>query len=257
MRVSHPVCRAARNSICARRAVPGRWTAVKLVPSKAVEALPMKLRIGNRAAFLVHTRLAECRVSLERPVVVFALRDVALSRPGWRDVTRVGLRAVGYQLGSGGGCGGRRRDVLALRRISAWRRAIAISAWWGPIAIGAWRWAIAISAWCAHLRVCRRQGHDCGQATGRKGQACCTLDDHDRSPPRIVVTALNTTAPGAVPARGVWQKRVKCRRYAMSTYEPDLAWFTLPHYPPSCLGNILARVLRCGCVGAVYDTPSP
>src|ERR1700738_3457204 len=147
MRVSHPVCRAARNSICARRAVPGRWTAVKLVPSKAVGALPMKLRSGNRAAFLVHTRLAECRVSLERPVVVFALRDVALSRPGWRNVTRVGLRAVGYQLGSAGGCGGRRRDILALRGISAWWGAIAIGACRGAIAIGAWRGAIAIGAW--------------------------------------------------------------------------------------------------------------
>ena len=39
--------------------------AVELVPRKAVEALPMKLRIGNRATFLVHTRLAECRVSFE------------------------------------------------------------------------------------------------------------------------------------------------------------------------------------------------
>jgi hypothetical protein len=46
-------------------AVPGRWTAVELVPSKAVEALLMKLRIGNRAAFLVHMRLAECQVSFE------------------------------------------------------------------------------------------------------------------------------------------------------------------------------------------------
>src|SRR5260370_26000871 len=156
MRVSHPVWRGARNPIWARRAVPGRWTAVKLVPSKAVEALPMKLRIGNRAAFLVHTRLAECRVSLEQPVVVFALRDVALSRPGWRNVTRVRLRAVGYQLGSGGACGGRRRDILALRGISAWwgaidmgawRRAIAIGACRRAIAIGAWRGAIAIGAW--------------------------------------------------------------------------------------------------------------
>src|SRR5437879_3980522 len=136
MRVSLSVCRAARNPICARRAVTGRWTAVKLVPSKAVEAPPMKLRIGNRAAFLVHTRLAECRVSLEQPVVVFALRDVALSRPGWRNVTRVGLRAVGYQLGSGGGCRGRRRDILALRGISTWWGTIAIGAWWGAIAIG-------------------------------------------------------------------------------------------------------------------------
>ena len=46
--------------VCATR----RRTAVELVPSKAVEALLMKLRIGNRAAFLAHTGLAECRVSL-------------------------------------------------------------------------------------------------------------------------------------------------------------------------------------------------
>ena len=58
-------------------------------------------------------------------------------------------------------------------------------------------------------------------------------------------------------ACGAWQKRVKCRRYAMSAYDPDLAWFTLPQYPPSCLRNILARVLLCGSIGAVYDTPSP
>jgi hypothetical protein len=54
-----------------------------LVPSKAVEALPMKLRIGNRAAFLAHTRLAEGLVSLELPLVLFALHDVSLRRPGW------------------------------------------------------------------------------------------------------------------------------------------------------------------------------
>ena len=55
----------------------------ELVPSKAVEALLMKLRISNRAAFLVCTGLAECRVSLEQPVVLFALNNVALRRPGW------------------------------------------------------------------------------------------------------------------------------------------------------------------------------
>ena len=36
----------------------------RLVLSKAIEALLMKLRIGNRAALLAHTGLAECRVSL-------------------------------------------------------------------------------------------------------------------------------------------------------------------------------------------------
>jgi len=61
----------------------GRSTAVELVPSKAVEALPMQLRIGNRAALLAHTRLAERRVSLEQPLVLFALHDVSLRRPGW------------------------------------------------------------------------------------------------------------------------------------------------------------------------------
>src|SRR5215471_6125674 len=101
-----------------RMAVLGRSTAVELVPSKAVEALSMQLRIGNRAALLAHTRLAECRVSLEQPLVLFALCDIALRRPGWRNVTWVGLRTVGYQLGSRG----RLRDVLALRRIGAWRR---------------------------------------------------------------------------------------------------------------------------------------
>jgi len=43
----------------------------------------MKLRIGNRAALLAHTRLAERRVSLEQPLVLFALHDVALRGPGW------------------------------------------------------------------------------------------------------------------------------------------------------------------------------
>jgi len=66
-----------------RMAVLGRSTAVELVPSKAVEALSMKLRIGNRAALLAHTRLAERRVSLEQPLVLFALHDVALRRPRW------------------------------------------------------------------------------------------------------------------------------------------------------------------------------
>ena len=55
----------------------------ELVPSKAVEALPMKLWIGNRAALLAHTRLAEHRVSLEQRLVLFALHDVALRGPGW------------------------------------------------------------------------------------------------------------------------------------------------------------------------------
>src|SRR5215471_8691256 len=90
------------------------------------------------------------------------------------------------------GSRGRLRDVLALRRIGAWRRAIGawwraigawrraigswwgigslrwaiaistlrgaipVSAWWRAIAIGTWRGAVAITAWCAHLRVCRR-----------------------------------------------------------------------------------------------------
>ena len=61
----------------------GRWNGDELVLSKAVEALPMKLRIGNRAAFLAHTRLAECRVSFEQTLVAFALHYVALRRPGW------------------------------------------------------------------------------------------------------------------------------------------------------------------------------
>ena len=43
----------------------------------------MKLSIGDRAALFTHTGLAECWVSLEQPVVLFALRDVALRRPGW------------------------------------------------------------------------------------------------------------------------------------------------------------------------------
>jgi len=51
-------------------AVPGRRTAVELLPSKAVEALLMKLSIGDRAALLTHTRLAECWVPLEQPVVL-------------------------------------------------------------------------------------------------------------------------------------------------------------------------------------------
>src|SRR5215813_768556 len=54
-----------------------------LVSSKALQALVMKLRIGDRAALLTHTRLAERRVRLEQPVVLFALRHVALWRPGW------------------------------------------------------------------------------------------------------------------------------------------------------------------------------
>ena len=54
-----------------------------LVSSKALQALVMKLRIGDRAALLTHTRLAERRVCLEQPVVLFALRHVALWRPGW------------------------------------------------------------------------------------------------------------------------------------------------------------------------------
>ena len=59
------------------------WERGDLVLRKAVEALPMKLRIGNWAAFLTDTRLAEGRVSLEQPVVLFALHDIALRRPGW------------------------------------------------------------------------------------------------------------------------------------------------------------------------------
>ena len=50
----------------------------ELVARKAVDALPMKLRIGNRAAFLAHARLAEGLVSLELPLVLFVLHDVAL-----------------------------------------------------------------------------------------------------------------------------------------------------------------------------------
>ena len=50
----------------------------ELVARKAVEALPMKLQIGNRAAFLAHARLAEGLVSLELLLVLFALHDVAL-----------------------------------------------------------------------------------------------------------------------------------------------------------------------------------
>jgi hypothetical protein len=40
------------------------WNLRDLVLRKAVEALPMKLRVGNWAAFLTHTRLAEGRVPL-------------------------------------------------------------------------------------------------------------------------------------------------------------------------------------------------
>jgi len=64
-------------------AVPGRWERGDLVPRKAVEALLMKLRILNRTALLAYTRLAERRVFLEQPLVLFALHDVALRRPGW------------------------------------------------------------------------------------------------------------------------------------------------------------------------------
>src|ERR1700745_3923556 len=75
---------------------------LRLVSSKALQALVMKLSIGDRAALLTHTRLAERRVFLEQPVVLFALRHVALWRPGWRNITRVDLWAVGYQLGPSG-----------------------------------------------------------------------------------------------------------------------------------------------------------
>src|SRR5215469_995082 len=91
----------------------------ELVPRKAIEALPMKLRIGNRAGFLAHTRLAEGLVSLELPLVLFALHDIPLRRPRWRNVTGVGLRTVGYQLVSRRACRGRRRDILDLR-VGAW-----------------------------------------------------------------------------------------------------------------------------------------
>ena len=64
--------------------VPRRLSsALGLVSSKAAEALLMKLRILNRATLLAHTRLAERRVFLEQPLVVFALHDVPLRRPGW------------------------------------------------------------------------------------------------------------------------------------------------------------------------------
>jgi len=43
----------------------------------------MKLRIGNRAALLTHTRLAERQAFLEQPFVLCALRRVVLRRPGW------------------------------------------------------------------------------------------------------------------------------------------------------------------------------
>ena len=47
------------------------------------------------------------------------------------------------------------------------------------------------------LRVCRWQGQDRGQATGREGQAHCTIYDHDRWPP-----CVNNTAAGAVALAG-------------------------------------------------------
>jgi hypothetical protein len=58
-------------------------SAAELVSSKAVEALLMKLPIGNRTALLSHTRLAEGRVSLKQLVVLFALDDITSRRPGW------------------------------------------------------------------------------------------------------------------------------------------------------------------------------
>src|SRR5215831_4200689 len=97
-----------------------------LVASKALQALAMELRIGDRAALLTHTRLAERRVCLEQPVVLFALRHVALWRPGWRNITRVDLWAVGYQLGPS-----RWRGIPALRGIGGW---------WG-----------AVVAWCVAI----------------------------------------------------------------------------------------------------------
>ena len=57
--------------------------AVGLLSHKAVEALLMKLRIGDRTALFAHTRLTERGVFLEQHVVVFTLRHVALRRPGW------------------------------------------------------------------------------------------------------------------------------------------------------------------------------
>src|SRR5258706_30770 len=53
----------------------------------------------------------------------------------------------------------------------------------------------SIAVWFGDLRVCDRQGHDSGEANGRKGQAFCTFNDHDHSPPCVVITALNSTVP--------------------------------------------------------------
>jgi hypothetical protein len=94
----------------------------------------MKLSIGDRAALLTHPGLAECWISLEQSVVLFALRDIALRRPGWRNITGADLRSVGYQAGSN-----RWWDILAPRGIgSRWGAIGAVGAWWGAVgAVGA------------------------------------------------------------------------------------------------------------------------
>src|SRR4029077_3895403 len=50
--------------------------------------------IGNRTAFLAHTRLAERTVCFERPIIFAALDHISTRRGRWCDITLVGLRGV-------------------------------------------------------------------------------------------------------------------------------------------------------------------
>src|ERR1700757_4561942 len=63
VRIHSPPAESQRTFSSPEPSSTGGAGAVTLVPSKAIEALLMKLRIGNRAALLAHTGLAECRVS--------------------------------------------------------------------------------------------------------------------------------------------------------------------------------------------------
>ena len=59
-----------------------------------------------------------------------------------------------------------------------------------------------------------RNGTKCGQANNGKGHSCCTLDDHDRSPPCVMVTALNDTACGSCVVNAPRPERGRASNFA-------------------------------------------
>src|SRR5262249_48230943 len=66
------------------------------VPLEASDATLVELRIGDRAAFLFHPRLAECGICPQQLLVLLAFNHVLLRGPRFRHVTGVSYRRMLY-----------------------------------------------------------------------------------------------------------------------------------------------------------------